>query len=81
MVKPIKISPPDVNKRKGEPPSTEKGFLDEFTDYLKNLLNNQFNVDCNNTPTAEEDLKIWVDDFSLDEVRKAVNALKFNKSL
>ena len=81
MVKPIKISPPDVNKRNGEPPWTEKELLYEFTDYLKSLLNNQSNVDCNNTPAAEEDLDIWVDDFSLDEVQKAVNALKFNKSL
>ena len=70
-----------VKKLSGKANHPQPKKLNEFTDYLKNLLNNQPNVDCNNTPAAEEDLDIRLDDFSLDEVQKAVNALKFNKSL
>ena len=74
------ISASNVNKRNGKPPSTQKDLLTEWAEYFKNLLNNQSNINFDNIPAAEEDLEIRVDDFSLNEIQKAVNTLKFNKT-
>ncbi|XP_072041209.1 craniofacial development protein 2-like [Amphiura filiformis] len=74
-------SNPKVKKRNGTIPSSDKELLAEWKDYFCALLNNDNGPPTSDLlPPANQDLPICADPPTLEETRKAIQAMKTNKA-
>ena len=74
-------SPPSVNKRNGEPATSFIELLEEWTEYFKELLNANATNNSDEIPAAEHNFNINTENFTFEEVSKAVKALKLVNQL
>ena len=68
------------NKQNGESPTDNDELIKEWAAYFKELLNVRNDERSTEIPPASADLDICTDNFTLHELRKAINKMKPNKS-
>ena len=68
-----------VNKLNGESPTDNDELIKEWLAYFKELVNVRNEEGSTEIPTAATDLDICKDNFTLGELRKAINKMKPNK--
>ena len=65
-----------VNKQNGHPPTDNEDLIKEWVAYFKNLLNIKNDVSSTEIPPAANELDIRTDNFTLDELQKALYKMK-----
>ena len=73
-------SPSSVNKRNGEHATSFTKLLEQWAEYFKELLNCNATNNSDEIPPAEHDLNINAENFTFEEVSKAINSIKTGKS-
>ena len=67
-----------MNQRRSEPPTDNHGLLKEWATYIKELLNLRNEERPKEIPLATNDLEICTDNFTLNELRVAIE--KWNQT-
>ena len=75
-----KTFPSSVNRQNGEPPSSFSDLLEELTEYFKGLLNTNSNLNIEEIPASGYDPNIKTNDFTIEEISKAVKSIETGKS-
>ena len=69
-----------MNKRNGEPPTSFTELLQKWAEYFKVLLNTNSTTNSDEVPPPEPNLNIDTENFTFEEVSKAVKSIKSEKS-
>ena len=69
-----------MNQRNGDPPTDNDDLLKEWATYFEKLLNIRNEERQTEIPSAATNLGICTGNFTLNELRKATNKMKLNKS-
>ena len=75
-----KTFPSSVNRQNGEPPSSFSDLLEELTEYFKGILNTNSNLNIEEIPASGYDPNIKTNDFTIEEISKAVKSIETGKS-
>ena len=68
-----------VNKQNGQPPTDNEDLIKEWAAYFKKLLNIKNDVSSTEISPAANELDIRTDNFTLDELQKALYKMKSNR--
>ena len=69
-----------VSKRNGEPRTSFTELLEEWAEYIKELLNTNSTTNSDKKPPPEHNLNIDTENFTFEEVSKAVKGIQTGKS-
>ena len=69
-----------MDKQNGEPRTSFTVPLEEWTEYFKELLNTNITTNSDKIPPPEHNLNNDTENFTLEEVSKAVKSIKTGKS-